>query len=581
MSNGRLSRLADALDDRLGWRNLAAAAADEAVRGGARYAYVFGSALLFTFVLQVVTGIAMASAYSPSVTDAWGSVYYIQHVMTLGWLVRGLHHFGSSAMIILCVLHMTQVFLHGAHRAPREANWITGVIMLLLVLGFGLTGYLLPWDQKGYWATQVATSIIGGTPGGPALQAVLQGGSEYGNLTLTRFYALHVFVLPVTLTLLITGHVYLFRRHGVTPSPTLDDAALSRVETFWPYQVLKDLVFAGVVLGCLVALAVLVGADLEAPADPAGGYEARPEWYFLFLFQLLKYFEGPLVMVGTVVIPTLAVGFLFLVPFLDRLAGSDRARPSLKVALPMLAIFVGAGGLTAVALSSDAASESFKEGRAKAVQQAERAVELAALGGIDARGRVVLLEGERLFHDKGCASCHVPGTDDYVGPVLEGFGTPARIDAFLVDPNGDEFFGGNVLADEMDPFEGDDAKRAALVAWLSSLAGIERHPAPSAAQLEQGRGVFESGGCLDCHNDPALTPRDDGWDHAAAGPDLAGYQSFEWTRGLIRNASHPAYFGGTLSEEMLDDAMPRFEDLTADELHLLVTWLLAGAPGAR
>ena len=165
-SKGRIAALKDALDDRTGYRALLRAAGDEAVHGGASFAYVFGSALVFTFVIQVLTGISLATVYAPTVTDAWGSVYTIQHEMTLGWLVRGLHHFGSSAMIVLCVLHMTQVFLHGAYRKPREINWITGMVMLLIVLAFGLTGYLLPWDQKGYWATQVATRIMGGTPGG-------------------------------------------------------------------------------------------------------------------------------------------------------------------------------------------------------------------------------------------------------------------------------------------------------------------------------------------------------------------------------------------------------------------------------
>ncbi len=153
---------------------------------GARFAYVFGSALLFTFILQTITGIALATTYSPSVTDAWGSVYYIQHHMTMGALVRAVHHYGSSAMIILCVLHMSQVLFYGAHKKPREANWILGVLMLLIILGFGLTGYLLPWDQKGYWATKVATGIMGGVPGGEGLQELLQGGSFYGNSTMRQ-----------------------------------------------------------------------------------------------------------------------------------------------------------------------------------------------------------------------------------------------------------------------------------------------------------------------------------------------------------------------------------------------------------
>src|SRR2546428_602933 len=149
-----------------------------------------------------------------SAAGAWASVAYVQDQMVLGWLVRGLHSAGASAMVVLIVLHMLQVALYGAYKRPREVNWIVGVMLLGLVLGFALTGYLLPWDQKGYWATQVATGIMGSVPGGEPLRVLLQGGSEYGNLTLTRFYALHVFVLPIGLAVLLGIHLALFRKHG-------------------------------------------------------------------------------------------------------------------------------------------------------------------------------------------------------------------------------------------------------------------------------------------------------------------------------------------------------------------------------
>ena len=576
---GTRARLADAVDERTGYRAILEAACDEPVRGGASYAYVFGSGLLFCFALQIVTGITLATVYAPSVTTAWGSVYYIQHEMTLGWLVRGLHHFGSSAMIVLCVLHMTQVFFYGAWRRPREANWVTGVVMLLLVLGFGLTGYLLPWDQKGYWATQVATSIVGTTPGGTLLQEILQGGTGYGNQTLTRFYALHVFVLPITLTLLVGAHVALFRRHGVTPSPRRAAAELDRrVDTFWPYQMLKDVVFAAVIFAALVALVVLVGAGLDAPADPAGGYEARPEWYFLFLFQLLKYFEGPLVLVGTMVIPGLAVGFLLLVPWLDRRAGP--AGPSRRLTVGMVALLLGAGTLTAVALRADATDPGFQEGRAEAQAQAARAVELAAVGGIDADGRVVLFEGERLFHAKGCASCHMTDPEDTAGPLLKGFGTVERTDRFLAGPDAPDLFGGTVLEGGMEAFKGDPADRRALATWLVSLSGRQ---GLDPEHTLRGRVVYEGGGCGDCHNPPWGSALDEGWEADATGPELAGYAGFEWTRAVIRDASHPLFYGDAIEVADVEGAMPRYaaDDLTDAEVRALTLWLMAGAPGAQ
>lgn len=574
MSKATRSRLSDALDERTGFRRILRFLLHHRVPGGARTAYVFGSALLFTFGIQVITGITLATVYSPSVTDAWGSVYYIQNHMTLGWLVRGIHHFGSSAMIVLCVLHMTQVLWFGAYRAPREGNWLTGVAMLLVVLGFGLTGYLLPWDQKGYWATQVATSIMGGTPGGGVLQALLQGGAEYGNATLTRFYGLHVFVLPATLGLFLVLHLGLFFRHNVTPPPRLSDAEVDRkAQPFHPYQVLLDLLFALIVIAVLVALTVAVGVSLEAPADPAGAYEARPEWYFLFLFQLLKYFEGPMVLVGTVILPTLALIFLFAVPFLDRRQDRSRARPSLKVLVPYVAMMLGVGVLTLLAVFNDSSSESFQEGRAKADAEATRAAELAELGGIDAQGRVVLFSAEKLFHSAGCSSCHAKDADT-PAPLLAGYGSAERLTDFLRDPNSDRFFGRTFFKGEMDAFSsyGTDADLPKVVAYLTAS------DAP-AEVVAAGKAFFEDN-CTDCHNGPDVRRGHADYTEAQAGPDLADFQTFEWVRALVRDAGHPDFFGGSITKDQVDDAMPNNRDLSDDELGLLVTWLLAGAPGA-
>jgi ubiquinol-cytochrome c reductase cytochrome b subunit len=308
------------LDDRAGVNRLWRGFADEPIPGGARWAYVFGSALTIVFALQALSGVMLAFYYSPSSTDAWASVYFIQREVTGGWILRGLHHWGSSAMIVLVVAHAVQTFLFGAHKKPRELNWIIGVLMALLVLAFGLTGYLLPWDQKGYWATRVATGIAGSLPVvGAALERLAVGGSDYGNLTLTRFFAIHVFVLPFLLVTLLGAHIYLFRRHGTTPPPGLGKTSLARVELFVPRQLALD-AWAGLAVVAILAAVVWAtgGADLDAPADPASNYLARPEWYFLALFQLLKYFEGPLQLIGTVVLPGLATTIALVLPFLDR-----------------------------------------------------------------------------------------------------------------------------------------------------------------------------------------------------------------------------------------------------------------------
>ena len=262
-----IKQLADWLDDRTGFRELMKEALDEPIPGGARWRYVFGSALTVVFMVQVFTGILLMTSYSPSSSMAWASVFYISHDMWWGWFIRGVHHFAAQAMVVLLVLHLLQVLWAGAYRRPREFNWWFGMALLFLTLGFSLTGYLLPWDQKGYWATKVATNIMGGAPvAGPYLQKILVGGPDYGNQTVTRFYGLHVGVLPTLLVLCLAAHIALFRRHGITPSPN----AVQRPDR----QVLARTALHGHGLQRrrrrrrdLLVLAE-GGANLDAPADP-------------------------------------------------------------------------------------------------------------------------------------------------------------------------------------------------------------------------------------------------------------------------------------------------------------------------
>ena len=275
-------------------------ALDEPIPGGARWRYVFGSALSVIFMVQVFTGLLLMTSYSPSSSTAWGSVFFISHDMWGGWFIRGVHHFAAQAMVVLLVMHLLQVLMAGAYRRPRELNWWFGMALLFLTLGFSLTGYLLPWDQKGYWATKVATNIMGGAPGiGPYLQKIVVGGPDYGNQTVTRFYGLHVGFLPVLLVLCLVAHVALFRRHGIT---TPAGSEKRPTATFWPEQLFMDTVACALVLGVVIVLVLAEGgANLDAPADPASSdYPARPEWYFLSLFQMLKLFPGSSEIIGTI-----------------------------------------------------------------------------------------------------------------------------------------------------------------------------------------------------------------------------------------------------------------------------------------
>ena len=217
------ARLASWLDERLGWRRVWETIFLRKVPK-VNWLYTLGSATLFVTVNQIVTGILLTIYYVPTPDHAYDSVQYITTQVTAGWLIRGLHHWGASAMVVLTALHMLRVLLHGAYKYPREVTWFTGVGLLLLVLGFGFTGYLLPWDQKAFWATTIGTRIAGVAPlVGEAILRVMRGGPELSAVTLARFFGAHVWILPGGLLTLLVIHLYLVIRIGITASPSRED----------------------------------------------------------------------------------------------------------------------------------------------------------------------------------------------------------------------------------------------------------------------------------------------------------------------------------------------------------------------
>ena len=385
------------LDNRTGIKTLLNEALYERIPGGSRWRYVWGSTLVFTFMVQVITGIFLWMGYSPSRTTAWESVYYIQHEMSGGWFLRGLHHYTAQAMVILLALHLMQVVIDGAYKAPREINFWLGLILMLIVLGLALTGYLLPWDQKGYWATRVATNISGIVPVvGDATQKIALGGDDYGQLTLTRFFALHAGLLPALLIGFLVLHVAAFRKHGIHAVQPLRKPD----EMFWPDQVLKDAVACLAVLLCVVFLIFWpaisghqewsntghLGAELGSPADPSTTYSAaRPEWYFLFLFQFLKLFEGwgeHGELLGAIVVPSVLMGILFLMPIVGRWKLGHRFN-----VIYLFLVLAGAGYLTWAAIHEDTlargvSGEQFAEAR-KEIKQRSYAPHISLKDGTD------------------------------------------------------------------------------------------------------------------------------------------------------------------------------------------------------
>ena len=563
------------LQQRTGYRALLREVLDHPVPGGARWAYVFGSLLLIALCNQVLTGVLLMAFYSPSATDAWASIAYIQDQVRFGWLVRGMHSSGASLLLIGVVLHMVQVAVYGAYRAPREVNWWTGLLLALLLMGFALTGYLLPWDQKGYWATQVATTLLGATPlFGSTLQQLVQGGKSYGNLTLTHFYSLHVFVLPLALALLVLVHLALFRRHGVTPHwrRSEEDLAQTR-EPFWPRQAVYDLTAGALMMGALFFMVVRTrGAELSAPADPAAPYDARPEWYFLPLFQLLKYFPGSLEIVAALGAPLVFLGALSLLPWLDRgpcEAGSGGRTPATRArSLGVLALCLGSVALLGgLARRDDARNASFQRHQADAHAQSLRARRLA-LQGVPVAGGIAVYEndpleqGRKLFVEH-CAGCHRldrmgPSDEDQKGPTLTHFGSRAWMEGFLRSPDSPAYYGKSKLQGAMKPVELPAAELADLVEYLYSLAGTKDIDPQKVAR---GQVLFEEKNCDLCHERDGKT--------SGQGPNLMAYGSEAWLRGFLVAPGSVTYYGDK-------NDMPAFAKKLSDaELVRLLAFLSA------
>ncbi len=348
----------DWLDERTGIKEMMHETLEEPIRGGARWAYIFGSILLFLFVIQVVTGIFLSLYYAPTADHAHASVAYIQKAVPGGAILRGLHHYSASAMVIFSVLHLAQTFLYGAYKQKRELVWMVGTLMLLLVFGFSFTGYLLPWDQAAYFGTKVGASIAGEIPLiGTLQQRIMLGGTDLTTLTLSRFFTAHVFLLPLSLGLFVALHIFLFHRaKPAGPFHTKDD---HRTEHFYPRQVFKDSLGILGIFIALFCLAKYLPAELGPQADPSSDYLARPPWYFLPLFQLLKYFPGKFSVIPTVVFPATLFALMFLLPIFDRREERHPFKRPVATGILFLILF-GAVGLMGLSKYEDRANPDFK-----------------------------------------------------------------------------------------------------------------------------------------------------------------------------------------------------------------------------
>ena len=304
------------------------------LKGGAKYIFSLGFINLFLFVNQVLTGMFLMVYYVPSPDHAYDSVKYIQYEVPFGYMVRGLHYWGATAMVVSVMAHVARVFVFGAYKKPREPMWLTGVVIFFVVFGFAFTGYLLPWDQKSYWATVVGTNIPGTAPVlGNFIMRLFRGGTDVSAITLTRFFSVHTMLLPWLLAAFAGMHLVILQL--VDHTPPWDPVKARRESPFFPDQVFKDAVMMFLVFAVMAFLATVSPAKLEALADPTDhNYNPRPEWYFYFLFQLLHYTEGKYEMVGTFLIPNAFVAAMllpgaYLIPrFWDRIETFRQFKPA-------------------------------------------------------------------------------------------------------------------------------------------------------------------------------------------------------------------------------------------------------------
>jgi ubiquinol-cytochrome c reductase cytochrome b subunit len=410
------------INDRWPLNNLIRLGLEEEMVGGASFAYVFGSCVLVIFLLQVVTGVWQLLYFVPTVDRGYDSLNYTRVEIPFGWLIHGLHYWGASAMIVLVGLHLLQVFIWGAYKNPRQLTWLIGVGQLLLTLALGFTGPVLPWDERGYWEAEVGTSMAGTVPLlGSLTRNLLRGGSLLGQMTLSRFFFLHVAIFPGVLMALIALHLVAFRNFGV--SGPWNETKRKRMGPFWPDQVFQDAVVITFIFVILIGLAAYARAPFSGPLDAMQTfYVPKPEWYFLFLYQSLKVFPGKLEPIGTIGIPLLVVLLLLFLPFIDRNPERNPARR--PVPMVGFAIFVCWVITMAIVGFYSKPTTSAAVGQAVAAVGAQT----APIPPVSQPPQVSesVRQGSQLFSSLGCMGCHqVGGKGGVIGPelspkVLEG-----------------------------------------------------------------------------------------------------------------------------------------------------------------
>jgi ubiquinol-cytochrome c reductase cytochrome b subunit len=432
--------------------------------------YVFGSASLTLLIIQVLTGIGLALVFVPSADKAYDSLLALNYDQPLGWFLRALHYYAGSGMVVMVLAHMTQVFLHGAYKYPRELTWVVGVLLLLCTLGMFFTGQVLRWDPDAYWGLAVGGSMAGRVPGiGPWLVRMLLGGPVIGGDSLSRFFALHVFVIPGALLLLLVIHLWLVLKCGISAPPvpgqvvdpkTYDEAYEQELKTsgvpFLGDAMKKDALFSALAVIVVVVLAAVIGPKgPTGPPDPTlPGANPRPEWPFLWLFALLSLSPAGAETFIILVFPLVLIVALFLVPFVSNRGERAPSRRPMAV-LAVIVIYTILGVLTYQGVTSPWSPKMTAwSGDPVPTNMVQRSTPLR-------------LQGAAVFQSKDCRNCHaLGGTGGERGPDLTFVGTRLTRDQLIDQISNGTPGGGNMPAygKQISP-----AEMTALVEFLHNL----------------------------------------------------------------------------------------------------------------
>ena len=472
------------IDDRVHVSKLYASTAGHLVpRNAESWFYVFGSGTLLCFILQVVTGICLAFVYVPSASEAYASLEYLNYQQQLGWLLRSMHNWGSIFMVAIMILHLAQVFLFGAFKYPREMTWISGVVLLLCTLGMAFTGQILRFDQDAYWGLGIGAAMMGRVPViGPELVRFMLAGPIIGGQTLSRFFTLHVFIIPGTIIALVSLHLRLVLTKGINEYPVpgktvvkatyekeYEDLLEKDGVPFFPKAISKDLIFSGVLMLAILSCAIYFGPEgPHGVPDPTQiNTVPKPDFFFLWLYAVLALLPDYLETILILTVPVILIGLLFALPFISG-TGEKSARSRPVAVLSVLIIFLSIGTLNYLgtyspwspkmaAWSAEATPFKYIEGRTPLERQ-----------------------GALVLQNKQCRNCHaLGGSGGLRGPALDGVAmrlTGDQLTRQVIQGGGNmPAYGKNLSPSEV----------AALVAFMKTLRGPNEPPAYDSTSPQQ------------------------------------------------------------------------------------------------